>query len=390
MIKKKLLGILFVMALCLISFSVTASAESAVQTESSVVQVTVKGVTTYYDNFDDAFDKINSVKESSVKLLADCWCTCARESNHGFTQNTVIDLNGHTLSFFNSEYGSPISTFEIFCASVSFIDTSVGETRGRIDAETFFVRGASKAERPEFLGALTISDGIQVSQIEVLANATLTVDDAQINKIALQDHARCIISDGTVNSLSNSKHTDDADSAGESVFCAVSGGTFDEINVTYPDGKDDRCGQFLTEGWGFYDSNDNLICASGNSIKQTVKVKAHNNCTHIVQNGESWCDLCGRKHYVATVNGKGCFDLHEVTEKAATEKNATIIMLSDVIYSYKGHTFTFNLGENTATLDLNGKTIKIGDTTDYGDDIYKKRHAEFKRQRGRRQHKPIE
>lgn len=101
---------------------------------------------------------------------------------------------------------------------------------------------------------------------------------------------------------------------------SLSGGTFDEINVTYPDGKDDRCGQFLTEGWGFYDSNDNLICASGNPIKQTVKVKAHNNCTHIVQNGESWCDLCGRKHYVATVNGKGCFDLYEVTEKAATKK----------------------------------------------------------------------
>lgn len=99
MIKKKLLGILFVMALCLISFSVTASAESAVQTESSVVQVTVKGVTTYYDNFDDAFDKMESVTESSVKLLADCWRTYARESTHGFRQKTVIDLNGHTLSF---------------------------------------------------------------------------------------------------------------------------------------------------------------------------------------------------------------------------------------------------------------------------------------------------
>lgn len=95
---------------------------------------------------------------------------------------------------------------------------------------------------PEFFGALTISDGIQVGSINVCENATLTVDDAQINKIALQDHARCIISGGTVNSLSNSKHAGDPDAISESVFCAVSGGYIKKLDISYQEGIKKRYG----------------------------------------------------------------------------------------------------------------------------------------------------
>ena len=329
------------------------------------VQVTAGSTTTYYAAFADAITYANGQKNCTVKLRQDV------EVSYGtyVTGPLTLDLNGHRVytddddlvvgwSVYEDDGNNNYVLKDTIPGQLILTDSSENKTgdvvslvleAGTLDISDAYVPNLEC----ESGGTVTANGNIRGdsnnNDIYWSISGTLNIKDVTVGYANLysEDGGSIIIEGGTF---------------GVTYFFtyggsfAISGGTFAEV-VSCGKNNNDKTPlmNLLAKGYAFWSvGKDEAVDASGTTLEdKNVEVRAHTH--HIESNGKCRCGV-----EAVVIDSKG--DIYGTLQSAlnAATKDSSIkwVQLGQDVTEE----VTFNGGEASVTLDMNGKKL----TTDAG------------------------
>ena len=332
------------------------------------VQVTAGSTTTYYAEFADAITYANGQKNCTVKLLQDVEIPYSEEGTYVIGPLT-LDLNGHMVSADGDDLVVGWSVYEDDGNNNYVLkDTIPGQL---ILTDSSKNKTGAVVSLSLEAGTLDISDAY-VPNLECESGGTVTANgnirgDSNDNDIYWSISGTLNIKDVTVGYAN--LYSEDGGSIiieggtfGVTYFFtyggsfAISGGTFAEV-VSCGKNNNDKTPlmNLLAKGYAFWSvGKDEAVDASGTTLEdKNVEVRAHTH--HIESNGKCRCGV-----EAVVIDSKG--DIYGTLQSAlnAATKDSSIkwVQLGQDVTEE----VTFNGGEASVTLDMNGKKL----TTDAG------------------------
>ena len=332
------------------------------------VQVTADSTTTYYAEFADAITYANGQKNCTVKLLQDVEIPYSEEGTYVIGPLT-LDLNGHMVSADGDDLVVGWSVYEDDGNNNYVLkDTIPGQLILTDSSEN--KTGAVVSLSLE-AGTLDISDAY-VPNLECGSGGTVTANgnirgDSNDNDIYWSISGTLNIKDVTVGYAN--LYSEDGGSIiieggtfGVTYFFtyggsfAISGGTFAEV-VSRGKNNNDKTPlmNLLAKGYAFWSvGKDEAVDASGTTLEdKNVEVRAHTH--HIESNGKC---RCGVEAVVIDSKGDIYGRLQSALNAATKDSSIKWVQLGQDVTEE----VTFNGGEASVTLDMNGKKL----TTDAG------------------------
>ena len=332
--------------------------------EASVEVTGADGTAKYFAAFADAITYANGQKNCTVKLRQDV------EVSYGtyVTGPLTLDLNGHRVYTDDDDLVVGWSVYEddgnnnyvlkgTIPGQLILTDSSENKTgdvvslvlkAGTLDISDAYVPNLEC----ESGGTVTANGNIRGdsnnNDIYWWISGTLNIKDVTVGYANLysEDGGSIIIEGGTF---------------GVTYFFtyggsfAISGGTFAEV-VSCGKNNNDKTPlmNLLAKGYAFWSvGKDEAVDASGTTLEETVEVRAHTH--HIESNGKCRCGV-----EAVVIDSKG--DIYGTLQSAlnAATKDSSIkwVQLGQDVTEE----VTFNGGEASVTLDMNGKKL----TTDAG------------------------
>ena len=336
------------------------------------VQVTAGSTTTYYAEFADAITYANGQKNCTVTLRQDV------EVSYGtyVTGPLTLDLNGHRVSADDDDLVVGWNVYKVdengdyirdednnlilekaIPGYLTIVDNSTDKTgavvrlvleAGTLDISDAYVPNLECGSGGTVTASGNIRGDSNDNDIYWWISGTLNIKDVTVGYANLysEDGGSIIIEGGTF---------------GVTYFFtyggsfAISGGTFAEV-VSCGKNDNDKTPlmNLLAKGYAFWSvGKDEAVDASGTTLEETVEVRAHTH--HIESNGKCRCGV-----EAVVIDSKG--DIYGTLQSAlnAATKDSSIewVQLGQDVTEE----VTFNGGEASVTLDMNGKKL----TTDAG------------------------
>ena len=337
------------------------------------VQVTAGSTTTYYAEFADAITYANGQKNCTVTLRQDV------EVSYGtyVTGPLTLDLNGHRVSADDDDLVVGWNVYKVdengdyirdednnlilekaIPGYLTIVDNSTDKTgavvrlvleAGTLDISDAYVPNLECGSGGTVTASGNIRGDSNDNDIYWWISGTLNIKDVTVGYANLysEDGGSIIIEGGTF---------------GVTYFFtyggsfAISGGTFAEV-VSCGKNDNDKTPlmNLLAKGYAFWSvGKDEAVDASGTTLEdKNVEVRAHTH--HIESNGKCRCGV-----EAVVIDSKG--DIYGTLQSAlnAATKDSSIewVQLGQDVTEE----VTFNGGEASVTLDMNGKKL----TTDAG------------------------
>ena len=337
------------------------------------VQVTAGSTTTYYAEFADAITYANGQKNCTVTLRQDV------EVSYGtyVTGPLTLDLNGHRVSADDDDLVVGWNVYKVdengdyirdednnlilekaIPGYLTIVDNSTDKTgavvrlvleAGTLDISDAYVPNLECGSGGTVTASGNIRGDSNDNDIYWWISGTLNIKDVTVGYANLysEDGGSIIIEGGTF---------------GVTYFFtyggsfAISGGTFAEV-VSCGKNNNDKTPlmNLLAKGYAFWSvGKDEAVDASGTTLEdKNVEVRAHTH--HIESNGKCRCGV-----EAVVIDSKG--DIYGTLQSAlnAATKDSSIkwVQLGQDVTEE----VTFNGGEASVTLDMNGKKL----TTDAG------------------------
>lgn len=322
------------------------------------VQVTAGGTTTYYAEFADAITYANGQENCTVTLLQDVYNENSTDLVY-VTGPFTLNLNGHkvyVLTVGEEVYKKDENENSILDKTIpgylTLTDSSENKTGAvyslALKAGTLDISDAYVPDlKCESGGTITASghigdDGRTLWSWSIFGTLTIK-EDVTVGEVNLysKDGGSITITGGEFDRAS-------LYSTGGSF--AISGGTFKQITSLGELGTEVPLMNLLAKGYAFCLTDDietTAVDASGTTLKD-VTVKAHKH--HIESNGKC---ACGVETVVIDSKGDIYGTLQSALDAAASDSSIEWVQLGQDVTEE----VTFNGGEASVTLDMNGKTL---------------------------------
>ena len=336
--------------------------------EASVEVTGADGTAKYFAEFADAITYANGQKNCTVKLLQDVEIPYSEEGTYVIGPLT-LDLNGHMVSADGDDLVVGWSVYEDDGNNNYVLkDTIPGQL---ILTDSSKNKTGAVVSLSLEAGTLDISDAY-VPNLECESGGTVTANgnirgDSNDNDIYWSISGTLNIKDVTVGYAN--LYSEDGGSIiieggtfGVTYFFtyggsfAISGGTFAEV-VSCGKNNNDKTPlmNLLAKGYAFWSvGKDEAVDASGTTLEdKNVEVRAHTH--HIESNGKC---RCGVEAVVIDSKGDIYGTLQSALNAAIKDSSIEWVRLGQDVTEE----VTFNGGEASVTLDMNGKKL----TTDAG------------------------